>query len=218
MTSREDHLVTTADPSEVVAAIEGVDLGAPWAEVAPDLRIALPRRRPLPPGTSGLLTREFPPGIRAGLGLDIGPAMLFISDEQLSGWGVTTHQAFDQALANVSACVRHRSQFALLHQTIAEVPTKAFQSREGWASTLLLLPDELTRVFGERDGLLLAPMRDLTLLMPLGTEYALARFVLEEFAAADMNALDLPPFALIDGRVTVAMDTDSATLGGSAMH
>jgi len=207
-----------ADPHEVVAAIEGIDLEAPWSEVAPDLRIALPRRRPLPPGTSGLPTREFTPGIRVGLGLDIGPAMLFVSDEQLAGWGVTSHQAFDQALANASARVRHRRQFALLHQAIADVPTKAFQSREGWAATLLLLPDELMRVFDERDGLLLAPMRDLVLLMPLDAEHAFARFVLEEFATADVNALDLPVFALVDGRVTVAVSTDSSSLGGLPMH
>jgi len=33
-----------------------------------------------------------------------------------------------------------------------------------------------------------------------------------------MNALDLPVFALVDGRVTVAVSTDSSSLGGLPMH
>jgi hypothetical protein len=201
MTSREDLLVTTADVEDVVAAIEAVNLDAPWSEVAPNLRIALPRRRPLPPGVGDLPTRDYPPGIRAVLGLDIGPAMLFVGDEQLAGWGMTADRGFEQALANVQARVRARRQFALIHERIVGVPTVAFQSREGWASSLLLLPEELTRVFGERNGLILAPMRDLLLCMPLDAEPEFAHLMLDEFADADMNALDLPLFALVDGEL-----------------
>ena len=39
-------------------------------------------------------------------------------------------------------------------------------------------------------------MRDLLLLMPLDAEPGLAHLILEEFAEADMNALDLPLFVL----------------------
>ena len=54
------------------------------------------------------------------------------------------------------------------------IPTIAFQSREGWASALLLMPDALCRVLGERSGLVLAPMRDLVLRLPLDTDPELA--------------------------------------------
>ena len=205
MRTSEDLLVSTAPVDEVVNAIESVDLKATWSEVAPNLRIALPRRRPLPPGTDDLPTREFAAGIRAVLGLDIGPAMLFVADEQLAGWGVSAERAFEQALANVRARVAARNQFALIHERIADVPTLAFQSREGWASTLLLLPDELTRVLGDRNGLVLAPMRDLIVCLPLDAEREFARYLLDEFAAVDMNALDLPLFALVDGHLSRAV-------------
>jgi hypothetical protein len=205
MTSSEDPVVTTAPVDEVVDAIESVDLEAPWNEVAPNLRVALPRRRPLPPGVDDLPTHEYPPDIRAVLGLDIGPAMLFVGRHQLDGWGVSIDEAFEQALGNVRARVAARKQFALLHERIADVPTIAFQSREGWSSSLLLLPDELTRVIGDRNGLILAPMRDLILCLPLDVEREFAHYLLEEFAAADMNALDLPPFALVDGHLNRAV-------------
>ena len=205
MTTPEEPLVTTAPVDEVINAIESVDLTAPWSEVAPNLRLALPRRRALPVDVDELPTREFSPGIRAILGLDVGPAMLFVAPEQLAGWGVSADRAFDQALDNVRARVAARKQFALIHERIADVPTLAFQSREGWASSLLLLPDELTRVLGDRNGLILAPMRDLLVCLPLDAEREFAHYLLEEFAAVDMNALDLPLFALVDGHLSRAV-------------
>ena len=205
MTTHDEPLVTTAPVDEVISAIESVDLAAPWEVVAPDLRVALPRRRPLPVDAGDLPTRDFWPGISALLGLDVGPAMLFVVQEQLDGWGVSTDEAFDQALDNVRERVGTRRQFALVCERIADVPTLAFQSREGWASSLLLLPDQLTRVLGERNGLILAPMRDLIVCLPLDTEREFARYLLEEFAAVDMNALDLPPFALVDGHLSQAV-------------
>lgn len=205
MTTKQEQLVTTASVEEVAAAIESVDLKAPWGEVAPNLRLALPRRRSLPPGIGELPLREFPPGIRVGLGLDIGPAMLFVGSAQLAGWDVTAEHAFDQALANVRARVAARKQFALITEDIAGVPTVAFQSREGWASSLLLLPQELTRVLGGRNGLIIVPMRDLILHLPLDADPDFAYALLEEFAAEDMNALDLPLFALVDGELAQAV-------------
>ena len=201
----DEPLVSTASKDEVVRAIESIDLGAPWIEVAPKLRLALPRRRPLPIDPAELPVRDFPPGIRAVLGLDIGPAMLFVSHQQLAGWDVPAERAFEQALDNVRARVAARRQFALVHERIADVPTLAFQSREGWASSLLLLPDELVRVVGDRNCLVLAPMRDLVLGLPLDAEREFAQYLLDEFAAADMNALDLPPFAMVDGHLRPAM-------------
>jgi hypothetical protein len=156
----------------------------------------------MPPGTGELPAQEFAPGIRTTLGLDIGPAMLFVGHDQLTRWGVSAEQAFRRAVSNIRVRVRLRRQFALLHEPICGVPSVAFQSREGWAASLLLVPDELVRVFGQRSGVILAPMRDLLLLMPLDVEPDLAHVVLEEFARVDMNALDLPPIGLLDGRLT----------------
>ena len=202
MTTTNEPLVTAASVDEVIRAIESVDLESDWEEVAPRLRLALPRRRALPVDVEDLPQRRFEPGLDTVLGLDIGPAMLFVTHEQVDGWGVTAGEAFDRALANAHSKMAERKQFALVHERIADVPTLAFQSRQGWASTLLLLPDQLTRVFGERSGLILAPMRDLVICLPLDVERELARWLLDEFAAVDMNALDLPPMALVDGQLT----------------
>ena len=131
---------------------------------------------------------------------------------------MTKDHAFDCALANIKARLGARNQFALLHEHIAGVPSVAFQSREGWASSLLLLPDDLARVMSERNGLILAPMRDLILMMPLDTDPELAYMLLDEFASADMNALDLPLFSLVDGELTQAIAGLEPTRSGSLHH
>jgi hypothetical protein len=189
---------------EVVAAIEAIDLDGPWETLKTRLRLALPRRRPLPPGVDDLPTRHYGPGISVGLGLDVGPAMLFIGDAQLRGWGIDAETAFAQAEANLRGLTGGRKAFALLREPIGGVETLAFQSRDGWAASLLLIPDELCRVLGQRTGLILAPMRDLVMWMPVDTDPEFAAWVYEEMAEADMNSLDLPLLVMVDGQLAVA--------------
>jgi hypothetical protein len=218
MATLDDPWVTTASADEVMDAIETVDLDAPWRDVAPNLYPALPRRRPLPVDPEELPVREYPPGIRTLLGLDIGPAMLFVTDEQLGTWGVTAAEAFERALGNVRAGIAARTQFALVHERMADVPVLAFQSRAGWASSLLLIPDELCRVFGRRNALVLAPMRDLLISLPLDVERGFAHWLLEEFAQVDMNALDVPPLALVDGDLSRAVGVPPALRRSGPMN
>ena len=218
MTTYDEPLIETASVTDVLAAIESADLEAPWEEMAPNLRVALPRRRELPVPVKDLPTHVYPPGIETVLGLDIGPAMLFVPHEQLARWEVSADEAFDRALDNVREQVAGRRQFALVHERIADVPTLAFQSRDGWASQLLLLPDELARVLGDRNGLILAPMRDLVIRLPLDVEREFASWLLEEFAEVDMNALDIPPLALVDGQLGPAIGVPKALRRTAVAH
>jgi hypothetical protein len=200
----DDDLVTVAPFHQVVAAIEAIDLEGPWETLRDRLRLVLPRRRSLPPGVDDLPRRSYGPGIPVGLGLDVGPAMLFVGEGQLRGWGVDADAAYAQGEENLRALVGARRSFALVREPIGDVETLAYQSRDGWAASLLLLPDELCRVLGQRTGLILAPMRDLILWMPVDTDPEFAAWVYEEMADVDMNALDLPLFILVDGALAVA--------------
>jgi hypothetical protein len=218
MTTADEPLVETAPVEDILSAIESVDLQAPWEEMAPNLRVALPRRRQMPVDPDELVPHSFAPGIETVLGLDIGPAMLFVPPQQLASWEVTAEEAFERALDNVRERVAARKQFALIHERIAEVPTVGFQSREGWASQLLLLPDELVRVLGDRNGLILAPMRDLVVCLPLDVEREFAQWLLDEFAVVDMNALDIPPLALVDGQLRQAIGVPTSFRRAAASH
>ena len=198
--SNEESLVATATMDDVLDAIEQIDLGQGWEAIAPGLVPLLPRRRPLPP-MDAPLSRVVAPGLRISYGVDIGPAFWYVAEKQLPEWGVTVDELAERALANVRARAKARSQFGLIHEMVADVPTLAFQSREGWASALLLLPDELARVFGDEPRLILAPMRDVIFGLPLDTDRKFARWFQEELCALDMNALDVPLLTFADGEL-----------------
>jgi hypothetical protein len=192
-------VVQMASVDAVLDAIEQLDLDRPWLKVAPHLFPMLPRRRPLPVETDPPLRRSYPPGIEIGFGVDIGPAMLHVGESQIERWGVTEAEVAAAAVGNVRQRAAARRQFGLIQERIQGVPVTVFQSREGWASALLLVPDELGRIMGDKPGLLLAPMRDVLLRMPLDTDVALAHWLLEEFVALDPNGLAVPVLALVDG-------------------
>ena len=172
MTAKTEGLVTTAGVDEVVAAIEALDLEAPWREVAPNLCIALPRRRALPPGVGGSTRRSSTHrGSVRDLGLDIGPAMLFVGPEQLTGWGVS-----GRSRLRTGARQHHRSSRRApslrtaprTHRRGAR-PSPSSRGKAGPRHCCCSLTSSM-RVLGERNGLVIAPMRDLILCLPLDTE------------------------------------------------
>lgn len=214
----EAPLVEVASVDEVLDAIDAFDLDASWGEVAPRLRLVLPRRRPMPADIGTLPWRSIGPGVRATLGLDLGPALLFLSRERLEAWSVSVDDAFDLAVETVRQQVAARRHFGLISEEIAGVPTLAFQSREGWASSLLAVPEAVPTVLGRQDGLVLVPMRDLILALPADAEHALADWILEAFAEADMNALDVPLLRLSDGHLSVERPWVEERMASPVLH
>ena len=193
--------VVVASPEEVLAAMRDFRLDAPWPDLAPDLLPMFERRRPMPPGIPPPLTVVLPPGVTVGFGIDLGPASVRVSRPLLQDWGIDAEELTARALANL----RHRA-FApslppLVRGPLAGQPTVAFQSEDGWASTLLLAPDALERVMGAEPRLFIAPMRDLLIGLPHDVEPELACWLTEEFEALDPNALALEGFLWRDRRL-----------------
>jgi hypothetical protein len=71
------------------------------------------------------------------------------------------------------------------------------------ASGLLLLEDELVLRYGDEPRLLVAPMRNLLLAAPFDADRELVAWLRDEISFEDPNGLDLPVFALVEGRLTI---------------
>jgi hypothetical protein len=195
--------ITVAPLEEVLAAIESLDLDRPWTAVAPQVLPVLPRRRPFPGEAEPPVRRSWPPGLETSFGVDIGPAFLYIGAWALDRWGVTMDELADRAIANIRERAARRRHHGLLRDAVGGMPISAYQSQEGWASALLLVPDELVRVFGPEPSLILAPMRDLLVQLPIDADPGLAAWLLEDFAALDPNGLKVPMMALVDGELSL---------------
>ena len=75
------------------------------------------------------------------------------------------------------------------------------QSGAGCASALVLVPDELERIFGAAPQALIAPMRDILISVPPDTDTAWLAWLNDEFAEMDPNGLALDAFRLEAGEL-----------------
>ena len=161
------------------------------------------RRRPLPPGVERPLTIKRSPGVDVALGVDIGPAFMYVSRAMMESWPVTFEDAFERAMANLSASVAAERYVEMEYESIDGVPFWWYQSSGGLASGLLLLEDELATRYGPDPRLLIAPMRNLLLAAPFDAERELVAWLRDEISHDDPNGLDLPIFALLEGRLSI---------------
>jgi hypothetical protein len=174
-----------------------------WKDLADDLRPVFVRRRPLPPGVEKPLTVLRPPGVEVALGVDIGPAFMYVGRGMLDSWSVSFEDAFERAMDNLSAQVAAERYVEMEYETLDDVPFWWYQSSGGLASGLLLLEKELGQRYGPEPRLLIAPMRNLLLAAPFDADRELVGWLRDEISREDPNGLDLPIFALIEGSLSI---------------
>ncbi len=63
---------------QVRSAMESLPSELSWDDMSDGLRPVFIRRRPLPPGVEKPLTVVRPPGVEVALGVDIGPAFMYV--------------------------------------------------------------------------------------------------------------------------------------------
>lgn len=137
------------------------------------------------------------------LGVDIGPAFMYVGRGLVDAWSVTFDEAFDRAMDNLRASVAAERYVEMEYETLDGVPFWWYQSTGGLASGLLLLEQELATRYGPEPRLLIAPMRNLLLAAPFDADRSLVGWLRDEISQDDPNGLDLPIFALIDGRLSI---------------
>ena len=201
---------------QVRAALDSLSPRLAWEELSDGLRPVFVRRRPLPPGVEPPITVRKPPGVDVALGVDIGPAFMYVGRQMLESWEVTQDEAFARAVDNLRASVLAERYVEMEYESVDGVPFWWYQSSGGLASGLLLLEDELASRYGPEPRLLIAPMRNLLLAAPFDADRSLVAWLRDEISHDDPNGLDLPIFALLDGRLTI--DTRGAPLTPSRVH
>jgi hypothetical protein len=191
--------IEQATPEAVFRAMGGLPPDLDWEVLAPDVIPILPRRRPLPPQAGDPFRVTLPPGIPTGFGIDIGPAFLVVGTSLLASWPIGPADLVATGLDNLRARMRSVRPRDLVGQDIDGVPIRVLQSGVGCASALVLVADELVRIFGTQPQCLIAPMRDLLISMPPDADRGFAGWLNEEFSTMDPNGLELDAFALVDG-------------------
>lgn len=191
--------VAQAAPEAVLRAIGALPPDLDWTLLAPNVIPILPRRRPMPPVAGEPFRVTLPPGIPTGFGIDIGPAFLVVGEGLLASWPIGPAELVVTGLENLRQRMRPVRARDLVREAIDGVPVRVLQSGVGCASALVLMPDELQRIFGSEPQCLIAPMRDLLISLPPGTDPAFVGWMNDEVGEMDPNGLALDAFRLEDG-------------------
>jgi len=177
------------------------DRGLAWDDVADDILPIFERARPFGYEVEPPAHAIVPPGVTVGFGVDLGLAFARVAAAHLEAWPVDLADVAERALKNLRRRARRARDYDLVREPVGGVPTVAFQSRDGWASTVILVPEAIERLFGSAPALFVAPSRDLLVGLPVDVDPGFATWLTEEFEATDPNALRLEAFEWRDGTV-----------------
>lgn len=200
--------------SEAVAeALESIPDGAPWTwaalrvvpairgrrlQVIDDVELEKMGFQPL----SAFPTLEMAPGIDVAFAIEVDVVYLTIDQQQLDRWEMTIEQVAPAAMANLRRAVGtwKGSVYADRHDG---VPVHALQGWPQWATSLILLPDELKRLFGPHDQLFIAPYACNLISLPIDVDRDIAADLVDLFGIVNPRSLLLgvPAFALRDGEL-----------------
>ena len=177
------------------------DHGLAWENVADDILPVFERARPFSYEVEPPAHAVVPPGVTVGFGVDLGLAFARVASVHVEAWPVDMDGVTERALRNLRRRARRARDYDLVREPIGGVPTVAFQSRDGWASTAILVPEAIERLFGPAPALFIAPSRDLLVGLPDDVDSEFATWLTEEFEATDPNALRLEGFEWRNGAV-----------------
>jgi hypothetical protein len=191
--------MVSAAPGAILEALSQIPPAMDWPSLAGRIVPVLPRRRPesFPVGVP--VQVMLPPGIQTGFGVDIGPAFLRVDGTMLESWGVDRLTLVGTSLENLRARMQSVRPRDLFEDRIDGVRVRMLQSGTGCASALLLVEDELRRILGPGPQVVIAPMRDLLVALPVDAEAEFVAWLNDELASMDPNGLALEAFILGEG-------------------
>lgn len=146
-----------------------------------------------------LVRTALDPGCAVVFGVDLGGAFANVDVAVARRWECTTAQIRDAAMANLRQRASLLEPEDVASGTLSGRIVRLIHRTVGWASSLVLVPDELMRLFGSDDQILAAPGRSKLLSFPIDTPASVVADVVVDFERSETYPLWLDPFVLVDG-------------------
>jgi hypothetical protein len=181
--------VVSASLEDVMRAVSDQAPDLDWATVADNVIPVMPRIRPLPTGFPQPLRVVVEPGVAVGYAIDIGPAFMGIDSGLIRSWDIPLADVQARALANTISRAGRIDLSAVHDGSMDGTPTRWLQTGQSIGSVLILVPDELRRIFGAGPAFFITPMRDLIIRLPADVDRQLAAWLWLEVASMDPNCV-----------------------------
>ena len=156
----------------------------------------------------GLVRAIAPCRVAVVFGVDLGGVCATVDEPIAERCECTSAQLFDTAMHNLRARAARIDRSAVTSGTFSGRIVRLLRRPAGWASSVLLVPQELVGLFGAQDQLF-TPIGQSTLLsFAIDTPPAVVAEIASDLEMDEVYPLLLDPFALIDGKLTWGGETD----------
>lgn len=188
--AREDHAFRKA--------VRRMPKPVPWEWAAPRLIPVFAGPIFDPPGEPLVRARsELGPMVE--IGLDLGVALTFVDARVAERWECSPAQLMERALRNLGERAARIDNLRVQTGVMSGREIRVLRDRPRWASSLLLAPDELFRLFGRHDQVLAAPAADCLVSLPIDAPAITIADIVVDFEQASWRPLFLDPFLVVEG-------------------
>ena len=172
----------------------------PWDWAAPRLVPFLSGPCFDPPGEPLVRTRSSI-GPMVEFGVDLGGAFSYVDERVAQRWECSPDQLLERSLENLGLRASRLDASMVRTGVMSGRGIRLLRGEPRWATSLLLVPDQLFRLFGDHDQWLGAPTTSILVSIPADTPTAVVADIVVDFEAGALRPLWLGLFALIDGRI-----------------
>lgn len=151
-------------------------------------------------GPDPLVTVVGRPGCAIIFGIEIDGTYVLVDRAVAERWEVSEPQLAEAGDANLERRAARMDAAALQHGTLSGRIVRVLEAVP-WASSLILSPAHLMRIFGTQDQLFATPKRGTLMSFSLDTPGPVVAHVVIDYEANAAWPLLLDPFLLTDGRI-----------------
>jgi uncharacterized protein YtpQ (UPF0354 family) len=147
----------------------------------------------------GPLRAVVDPGISVVFGIDLGSAFPLVDLPVMKRWECILDQVRTAALHNLAVRAAKLDRAIVRSGSMSGHQIRVVDGRPAWASSLVLVPDELRRLLGDEDQIIATPSRAVLLSLPTEMPSRVAADIVTDFESQATLPLLLDAFYFRDG-------------------
>lgn len=149
-------------------------------------------------------TLHVEPGVDVAFGIEAEVVQVRVHQADLDRWELTLAEVMPAALANLRRAIGTWTG-RVKEDRYEGVPVRMLEDWPQWAVSLLLVPEELKRLFGSHDQVFVAPYACNLVALPADVDRDLAADLVDMFGTINPRSLlrGLPAFVLRDGSLAI---------------
>lgn len=136
------------------------------------------------------------------IGVDLGGVFTFVDEMVAQRWECSPQQLMDRGLRNLADRAARLQTSQVAAGVMSGRAIRLLRDRPNWASSLVLVPEHLVRLFGSHDQIIGAPQQACLVSLPIDTPAPIAADIIIEFEQTARRSLWLDPFVVLDGQLS----------------